>query len=132
MKQDRHARAIAGLSMGGLVTLTTGFAHLELFSHVFVYSSGYMAEQRGEWETNLSSVLGDAAGTNQLLNAPIYLAAGATDIALPNSEAVRDIFEEHDIKVFWQDSSLGHEWGNWRRYLAQTLPLMFKNTSGCN
>ena len=132
VKQDRHARAIAGLSMGGLVTLTTGFAHLELFSHVFVYSSGYMAEQRGEWETNLSSVLGDAAGTNQLLNAPIYLAAGATDIALPNSEAVRDIFEEHDIKVFWQDSSLGHEWGNWRRYLAQTLPLMFKNTSGCN
>ncbi len=132
VKQDRHSRAIAGLSMGGLVTLTTGFAHLELFSHVFIYSSGYMADQRPQWETNLSSVLGDAQGTNQLLNAPIYLAAGATDIALPNSEAVRDIFEEHDIKVLWQDSSLGHEWGNWRRYLAQTLPLMFKNTSGCN
>jgi enterochelin esterase-like enzyme len=132
VKTDRHSRAIAGLSMGGLVTLTTGFAHLEIFSHVFVYSSGYMADARPEWETNLSSVLGDAKATNQLLDAPVYLAAGATDIALPNSQAIRDILEKHEIKVFWQDSSRGHEWVNWRRYLAQTLPLMFKNTSGCD
>jgi enterochelin esterase family protein len=131
VKADRHSRAIAGLSMGGLVTLTTGFAHLELFSHVFVYSSGYTADARPQWETNLSGVLGDSKATNQLLDAPVYLAAGATDIALENAKAVRDIFEKHDIKVLWQDSSLGHEWGNWRRYLAQTLPLMFKNTSGC-
>jgi enterochelin esterase-like enzyme len=123
---------MAGLSMGGLVVLNTAFAHLEIFSHVFVYSSGYLADQRPAWQQNLSSVLGDAQATNQLLNAPVYLAAGATDTALPNSQAVRDILKDNDIKVLWQDSSLGHEWGNWRRYLAQTLPLMFKNTSGCN
>lgn len=132
VKKDRHSRAIAGLSMGGLVTLTTGFAHLELFSHVFVYSSGYTAETRSQWETNLSGVLGDAPGTNRLLDAPVYVAAGDTDIALENAKAVRDIFEKNDIKVLWQQSSFGHEWRNWRRYLAQTLPLMFKNTSGCN
>ncbi len=132
VKADRSSRAIAGLSMGGLVTLTTGFAHLELFSHVFVYSSGYDAQTRPPWETNLSSVLDDSHGTNHLLNAPIYLAAGATDIALQNAQAVRDIFEQHGIQVLWQDSSLGHEWANWRRYLAQTLPLMFKNTAGCD
>lgn len=40
--------------------------------------------------------------------------AGATDIALQNAQAVRDIFKKHDIEVLWQDSSLGHEWGNWR------------------
>jgi enterochelin esterase family protein len=131
-RAERHSRAIAGLSMGGLVTLTTGFAHLELFSQVFVYSSGYTAETRSQWETNLSSVLGDSAGTNGLLDAPVYLAAGATDIALQNAQATRDIFKKHDIKVLWQDSSLGHEWANWRRYLAQTLPLMFKNTAGCD
>jgi enterochelin esterase family protein len=132
VKSERNFRAIAGLSMGGLVSLTTGFAHLELFSEVFVYSSGYMADARPEWETNLSSVLDNPAATNHLLNVPVYLAAGSTDIALPNAQAVRDILEKHDIAFFWQDSSLGHEWGNWRRYLAQTLPLMFKNTSGCN
>jgi enterochelin esterase-like enzyme len=132
VKADRHSRAIAGLSMGGLVTLTTGFAHLELFSHVFVYSSGYLSDVRPTWETNSSAAFGDAAATNRLLNAPIYLAAGSSDTALPNATAVRDIFKKHDIQVLWQASSLGHEWANWRRYLAQTLPLMFKNTSGCN
>lgn len=132
VKADRHSRAIAGLSMGGLVTLNTGFGHLELFSHVFVYSSGYLADARPKWETNSSSLLGDSKTTNGLLNAPVYLAAGATDTALPNAQAVRDIFKKNDIAVLWQDSSKGHEWANWRRYLAQTLPLMFKNTSGCD
>jgi enterochelin esterase family protein len=132
VKSDRNFRAIAGLSMGGLVSLTTGFAHLEPFSEVFVYSSGYMADARPQWETNLSSLLDSPATTNHLLNVPVYLAAGSTDIALPNAQAVRDILKKHDIQVFWQDSSLGHEWANWRRYLAQTLPLMFKNTSGCD
>lgn len=131
VKKDRHSRAMAGLSMGGLVTLNTGFAHLEIFSHVFVYSSGYIGDQQAKWETNLASAFADKDGTNQLLNAPVYLAAGATDTALPNARAVRDILKKHGIKVLYQDSSLGHEWGNWRRYLAQTLPLMFKNTSGC-
>ena len=70
--------------------------------------------------------------TNALLNAPVYLAAGSSDTALPNAQAVRDIFKKNDIAVLWQDSSKGHEWANWRRYLAQTLPLMFKNTSGCD
>lgn len=132
VKADRHSRAIAGLSMGGLVTLNTGFGHLELFSHVFVYSSGYLADARPKWETNASSLLGDSKKTNGLLDAPVYLAAGATDTALPNAQAVRDIFKKNDIAVLWQDSSKGHEWANWRRYLAQTLPLMFKNTSGCD
>jgi enterochelin esterase family protein len=131
VKADRNSRAIAGLSMGGLVTLTTGFAHLEIFSHVFVYSSGYIDDARSQWETNLSGPLGDAQATNRLLNAPIYLAAGSTDTALPNAQAVRDIFKKHDIKVMWQASSMGHEWGNWRRYFEQTAQLMFKNTSGC-
>ena len=46
-------------------------------------------------------------------------------------QAVRDIFKKDGIKVLYQQSTLGHEWANWRRYLAQTLPLMFQNTSGC-
>ncbi|HEY8946999.1 MAG TPA: alpha/beta hydrolase-fold protein, partial [Polyangiaceae bacterium] len=132
VKADRNSRAIAGLSMGGLVTLTTGFAHLEIFSHVFVYSSGYIGDARARWETNLSAVLGNAAMTNGLLNAPVYLAAGNTDTALENARAVHAIFQKNNIKALWQQSSLGHEWANWRRYLAQTAPLMFKNTSGCN
>lgn len=131
VQKDRNSRAIAGLSMGGLVVMNTGLAHLELFSHIFVYSSGYDAAGRPTWEKNASALLGDAQATNQLLNAPVYIAAGDTDIALQNATAVRDILKKDSISYLWQQSSLGHEWGNWRRYLAQTLPLMFKNTSGC-
>ena len=131
-KADRNYRAIGGLSLGGIVTFNAGLTHLELFSELFIYSSGYFSDTQSTWETNMSSVLKDAKTTNHLLNVPIYMAAGDTDVALTNAQAVRDIFAKDGIKFLWQQSTLGHEWANWRRYLAQTLPLMFRNTSGCD
>jgi enterochelin esterase-like enzyme len=38
---DRDARAIAGLSMGGGQALSIGLNHLDLFSHVAGFSSGF-------------------------------------------------------------------------------------------
>jgi len=40
--------------------------------------------------------------------------------------------QRNGIKTLWQQSSGGHEWMNWRRYLHQTAQLMFKNSGGCN
>lgn len=131
VKTDRNSRAIGGLSLGGVVTFNAGLTHLELFSQIFIYSSGFFPESQATWEANMSAVFKDPQTTNHLLNVPIYMAAGATDVALTNAEATRDILKKNGIKVLWVQSTLGHEWANWRRYLAQTLPLMFTNTSGC-
>jgi enterochelin esterase-like enzyme len=131
VKADRNYRAIGGLSLGGIVTFNVGLTHLELFSQLFIYSSGFFTDARPTWETNMSSILKDPK-TNHLLNVPIYMAAGDTDVALANAEACRDILKNDGIKYLWQQSTLGHEWANWRRYLAQTLPLMFRNMSGCD
>src|SRR5207247_6093585 len=37
---DQPHRALAGLSMGGMQTRTIGLAHLDLFSHLGVFSGG--------------------------------------------------------------------------------------------
>jgi enterochelin esterase-like enzyme len=129
-KADRENRALAGLSMGGFVVLNTGLPHLDTFSELYVYSSGYTSdEQRQAFEASFKELLQDQK-TNDLLRVPLYMAAGETDIALLNCEKVMSVFNKYGIRTFWVLSSGGHEWPNWRRYLWQTAQIMFPPSRG--
>ncbi|HEX5399537.1 MAG TPA: alpha/beta hydrolase-fold protein [Verrucomicrobiae bacterium] len=121
---NRESRAVAGLSMGGFVTLNTGLTHLETFGELYVFSSGYWPEQLPTFEQNIKPLL-SRTNINDYFRMPIYFAAGETDIALFNSERTLAVFNNYGIRNFWVLSSNGHEWLNWRRYLYQTAQIMF-------
>ncbi len=123
---NRESRAVAGLSMGGFVTLNTGFSHLETFGELYVFSSGYWPNMLPEFEENFAEILNDPA-INERFHVPIYFAAGETDIAMVNSMKTEAIFSSHGIRHYSVLSSHGHEWLNWRRYLYQTAQIMFPN-----
>ncbi len=123
---NRESRAVAGLSMGGFVTLNTGFSHLETFGELYVFSSGYWPNMLPEFEENFAEILNDPA-INERFHVPIYFAAGETDIAMVNSMKTEAIFSSHGIRHYSVLSSHGHEWLNWRRYLYQTAQIMFQN-----
>lgn len=121
----RESRALAGLSMGGFVVMNTGLAHLDTFSELYVYSSGYFPDQLAAVEESFGPVLTDPKTNETLLRVPLYMAEGETDIALRNGQATMAIFNKHGVRNFWVLSSGGHEWMNWRRYLWQTAQIMF-------
>jgi len=121
---NRESRAVAGLSMGGFVTLNTGLTHLETFGELFVYSSGYWPEQLPTFQENIKSLLSET-NINDQFRVPIYFAAGETDIALLNSQKTLAVFNSYGIRNFSVLSSNSHEWLNWRRYLWQTAQIMF-------
>jgi enterochelin esterase family protein len=124
-KPGRENRALAGLSMGGFVVLNTGFPHLDTFSELYVYSSGYIAdEDRKAMEDNYQTLLTDPNVNDRFL-VPLYFAAGEVDMALPNSLRTLALFNQHGIRSFWVLSDGAHEWANWRRYLWQTAQIMF-------
>jgi enterochelin esterase-like enzyme len=128
-KPDRANRAIAGLSMGGFVVMNTGLPHLDTFSELFVYSSGYFPDQIKAFEDNYQGMFKDPR-TNDLFRVPFYMSAGETDIALINGQAVMAIINKYGIRNFWVLSSGGHEWPNWRRDLYQTAQIMFPECGG--
>ena len=133
---DRHARAMAGLSRGGWVTLQTGLGNVDtLFGELYVFSADYGSGSSPDlagYQTSLGSRLTDSASTNRLLDVPLYVAIGTADTAFPgNATTMMAMFNNAGVKTLYQNSTGGHEWGNWRRYLHQTLQLMFKNNGGC-
>lgn len=123
-RTNRESRAVAGLSMGGFVTLNTGLTHLETFGELYVFSSGYWADQLPAFQDNIKPLLSET-NINRQFRMPIYFAAGETDIALFNSQRTLAVFNNYGIRNFWVLSSNGHEWLNWRRYLYQTAQMMF-------
>jgi enterochelin esterase-like enzyme len=124
-KTGRENRALAGLSMGGFVVMNTGLPHLDTFSELYVYSSGYTtADAQKAFEENYMEMFKDP-NTNKLFRVPFYMAAGETDIALLNGQKVLSVINKYGIRNFWVLSDGGHEWINWRRYLYQTAQIMF-------
>lgn len=123
-RPNRESRAVAGLSMGGFVTLNTGLTHLDTFGELYVFSSGYWQDQLPAFEENIKPLLSQE-NINEKFRVPIYFAAGETDIALFNSMRTLAVFNNLGIRSFWVLSSHGHEWRNWRRYLYQTAQIMF-------
>jgi enterochelin esterase-like enzyme len=104
--------------------MNTGLPHLDTFSELYVYSSGYFPDQLKAFEDNYAATFRDPK-TNDLFRVPFYMAAGETDIALRNGQASLAVINKYGIRNFWVLSSGGHEWMNWRRYLYQTAQIMF-------
>lgn len=123
-RTNRESRAVAGLSMGGFVTLNTGLTHLETFGELYVFSSGYWPDQLPAFRENFEPLLGQT-NLNERFRMPIYFGVGETDIAYLNSMRTMAVFNDHGIRTFSVLSSHGHEWLNWRRYLWQTAQIMF-------
>ncbi|MBK7998817.1 MAG: esterase family protein [Verrucomicrobia bacterium] len=123
-RTNRESRAVAGLSMGGFVTLNTGLTHLETFGELYVFSSGYWPDQLPAFKENFGSLLSQT-NINERFRMPIYFGVGETDIAYLNSMRTMAVFNDHGIRTFSVLSSHGHEWLNWRRYLWQTAQVMF-------
>jgi enterochelin esterase family protein len=123
-KASREGRALAGLSMGGFVVMHTGLLHLDLFSELYVFSSGHFPDVLPKFEERFQTLFKDAE-TNNKFRVPFYMAQGETDIALRNGQSVMAVINKFGLRNFWVLSSGGHEWANWRRYLHQTAQIMF-------
>ncbi|MFC4257612.1 alpha/beta hydrolase [Marinobacter lacisalsi] len=130
VRTDRDNRAIAGLSQGGFVAFNVGLGNLDLFSHVFIYGSGWFSTSRRAFEREFESVLEDPE-TNSLLNAPIVMGAGYDDIAYSNTEATIDILNDYGVANLQEEYEGEHDMDSFRRMLHLTLPMMFVNTEGC-
>jgi putative tributyrin esterase len=138
--RDRHARAIAGLSMGGYGSIKFVLKHPELFAVAGSISGALNAAQnldrlRPEFQAKLLQVFGNEASVTRtendvfaLLSAPhaslypyFYLACGTDDSFLDtNRELAKDLASRH-LPYEYHETPGGHTWEYWDHELRPLL-----------
>jgi enterochelin esterase family protein len=132
---DRSHRAIAGLSMGGGQTLNIGIPHLEKFAYLGVYSSGIFGivprpgatappQQGPSFEEQHKSVLDDPKLKKGLKL--FWFSTGKDDFLIGTTRATVEMFKKHGFTPVFQETSGAHTWINWRNYLTEFAPQLFR------
>ena len=120
--------AVAGLSMGGAQTLEIAIKHLQDFGYVGVFSSGVLGAGGpgpiDDWGTKYAAQLDDKAARSSLKL--LWFSTGKDDFLLGTTKATVALFEKHGFKPTFKESTGGHTWINWREYLNQFAPQLFK------
>ena len=121
---DRSQRAMAGLSMGGAQTLGIGFAHLDKFGYLGVFSSGIFGNGTAAWEEQRQAMLDDAGLKDGLKL--LWFATGSEDFLIQSTRNTIEALKKHGFNPVFQETSGGHTWINWRNYLHEFAPLLFQ------
>jgi len=121
----RENRAIAGLSMGGGHTLAIALPNLDKFSQIGVFSSGFLgAGGPDSVATAHRAVLSDPK-TNGRIKL-FWLATGKEDFILQITKGTLAVLDRHGIKYTYKETEGGHTWPNWRAYLNEFAPMLFR------
>jgi enterochelin esterase family protein len=125
VKADKANRAVAGLSMGGFHSLHISRYYPNTFDYVGLFSAAILPNQ------NVSSpVYNDIDGTlkKQMDNdfKLYWIAIGSTDFLYQGNTDYRKKLDNIGFKYTYRETDGGHIWRNWRIYLSEFTPLLFK------
>jgi enterochelin esterase-like enzyme len=119
---DRPHRAIAGLSMGGNQTLLVGLTHLDLFRYIGAFSPVIF---NASAEQDFKNAFADAAATSKQLK-QFYIYCGNKDTLFASNKSFHELLDQRKIKHTFVETEGAHVWWNWRDYLVDFAPRLFR------
>lgn len=124
-KTDKAHRAIAGLSMGGYHSLHISKEYPDMFDYVGLFSAAIMPQE------GVSSPVYDNMErklARQFEEAPklYWIAIGDKDFLYEANTEYRKLLDRNGYKYTYRESPDGHIWKNWRIYLSEFAPQLFK------
>jgi enterochelin esterase-like enzyme len=117
-------RALAGLSMGGGQALAVVTSNPEMFAHVGIWSAG-VGRNAADFEKRNAGFFHNPERVNRALKL-FSISVGDKDFALNGSRTLAELLNKHGIKNELHTSGGGHTWINWRHYLNDFAPLLFR------
>jgi enterochelin esterase family protein len=121
----REHRAIAGLSMGGGQTLRVVTSNPDQFAYAAVWSAGVSPQGTADFEKRAAAFLDNPDKTNKLIRL-FSICVGDKDFALAGSKNLSELLNKRGIKSELHVSGGGHTWINWRHYLNELAPRLFR------
>lgn len=122
---DKRHRAIGGLSMGGFHSLHISKEYPDMFDYVGLFSAAILPR-----EGATSPVYDDMSGKlqRQFATPPAlyWIAIGEKDFLYDANKNFRATLDAAGYPYEYVESPDGHIWKNWRIYLTEFLPRLFK------
>ena len=129
VKKDKAHRAIAGLSMGGFHSLFISINNPDMFGYVGLFSAAVDQQQKGGAEGH-PEVYADRDQKIDCLFSKnpklFWIGIGKTDFLFKNNNDLRSYLDSKNHKYTYLETDGGHIWRNWRIYLTEFTPLLFK------
>jgi enterochelin esterase family protein len=125
VRTGRENRAIAGLSMGGGQTLRVVTTNPDQFAYVGVWSAGINIQSAADFEKRNAAFLDNAAKINSQIKL-FAITVGDKDFTLAGSKYLAELLGKRGIKNELRLSGGGHTWINWRHYLNEFAPRLFR------
>ncbi|MDE6022387.1 MAG: esterase [Muribaculaceae bacterium] len=122
---EKEARAIAGLSMGGFHSMHISKQYPDLFDYVGLFSAAILPR-----EGSTSPIYDDMEGKLKVQfdkkPALYYIAIGNTDFLYDANNQYRQLLDSKNYPYEYFETGEGHIWKNWRIYLSEFAPKLFK------
>lgn len=121
----KESRAIAGLSMGGFHSMQISKEYPTLFNYIGLFSAS--ARFKGKKDSHIYENC-EAKIKTQFAQKPAlyWIAIGKDDFLYEENQKFRSFLDANGFQYTYVESEGGHIWRNWRNYLCQFLPLIFK------
>jgi enterochelin esterase family protein len=117
--KDKNNRAIAGLSMGGGHTQRITLTNPDMFAYIGIFSAG---------TRNVTEELENQFKVLKTKNPKLYwVGCGVDDqLAYLGSRTLTDLLKKDGFNYVFRETPGGHTWANWRIYLSEMAPLLFR------
>ena len=125
VKTDKADRAIAGLSMGGFHSMHISKQYPDMFDYVGLFSAAIMPREgvTSEVYQNMEEKLNIQFSKKPKL---YWIAIGNTDFLYKANTDFRKLLDENNYPYEYHETGEGHIWKNWRMYLTEFVPMLFK------
>ena len=124
----KQSRAICGLSMGGFHTLYITLNNPDMFNYSGMFSAaiGTGSEQTAAHKEVYENVDGKLATYFSKKPAMLWIGIGRTDFLIQSNNEFRAKLDAAGYPYKYMETDGGHIWKNWRIYLSEFVPLLFK------
>jgi enterochelin esterase family protein len=119
---NRDNRAIGGFSRGGGQTLRTAFNNVDKFAYVCSYAS-YISP--AEMDKSFTNITANPAKTNKDFKL-LFSGIGTEDFLYKGTVEWENYLKEKKINFKSYVTDGGHTWMNVKKYINETLPILFK------
>lgn len=119
---NRNNRAIGGFSRGGGQTLRAAFNNVDKFAYVCSYAS-YISP--AEMDKSFTNITANPDKTNKDFKL-LFSGIGTEDFLYKGTVEWENYLKDKKINYKSYVTDGGHTWMNVKKYLNETLPLLFK------